>query len=94
MDLEIKSSLDLYKRLSPAMSCKERELKRNNIDYIKKEDVWNYLMKNKWKNAKGLTLDVMVDDILNVDNKELDRYVKDKIKLMEEKIEQEEIELL
>lgn len=94
MDFEINSSLDLYKRLSPAMNCKERELIRNNMDYIKKEDIWNYLMKNKWKKAKGLTLDMMVDDILNTDNKVLDKYVKDKLKMLEEKIEQEEIELL
>lgn len=94
MDFGINSSLDLYKRLSPAMNCKIRELVKYDIDYIKKEDIWNYLMKNKWDKEKGITLAEMVDDILNLDNKLLDNFVKSKLSKFKEKVELEEVELL
>ena len=38
MDFGINSSLDLYKRLTPAMNCKIRELNKYKINYIKNED--------------------------------------------------------
>lgn len=94
MDFGINSSLDLYKRLSPAMNCKIRELVKYDINYIKKEDIWNYLMKNKWDKEKGITLAEMVDDILNLDNKLLDNFVKSKLSKFKEKVELEEVELL
>lgn len=93
MDLEFKTSLDLYKRLVPALTCKENELKKYKIDYIKKEDIWNYLINNKWDN-KNLSLDKMVDDILNTDNDEIDRFVKMKFKEMKQEVQKGEIELL
>ena len=94
MDLGINSSLELYKRLSPAMNCKVRELVRNEITYIKKEDIWNFLMKSRWNKEKGITLAEMVDDILNLDNKLLDDFVKGKLSFYDEKVELEEVELL
>ena len=93
MDLEINSSLDLYKRLTPAMNCKVRELEKLDMTYIKKEDIWNYLMRNKWK-TKGVPLADMVDDILNLNNKILDDFVKGKLSYYEEKVDLGEVELL
>lgn len=76
MDIEFSSIKELYDRLEPALDTKYNELKRNKINYIKKEDIWNYLKLNKWSHAKDLLLHEMVDDILNCDNALLDDYVK------------------
>ena len=81
MDVEFKSILELYDRLKPALLAKVAELKRNEIYYIKVEDIWNYLKIYKWSKASNLLLYQMVDDILNIDNMLLDNYVKDNIKL-------------
>ena len=76
-ELDINNSVTLYKRITPALNTKVRELKKSNIDYIRNEDIWNFLKKYKWKNNNP-SLDVMVDDILNLDNSKLDYYVKEK----------------
>lgn len=80
MDIEFNSIKELYARLEPALLAKVADLNRNGINYIKKEDVWNYLKVTKWRNANNLLLYQMVDDILNIDNVLLDNYVKDILK--------------
>ena len=80
MDIEFNNVKELYERLKPALSTKVTELKRNDLDYIKKDDIWNYLKDNKWSKANNLLLYQMVDDILNLDNDEIDEYVKSEIR--------------
>lgn len=80
MDVEFNNILELYERLKPALLAKVAELKRNDINYIKIEDLWNYLKATKWSNASNLLLYQMVDDILNIDNMLLDNYIKDSVK--------------
>ena len=80
MDIEFNNVKELYERLKPALSTKVTELKRNDLDYIKVEDVWNYLKETKWMSANNLLLYQMVDDILNLDNNEIDEYVKAQIR--------------
>ncbi len=92
MEFGLNSSLDLYKRLTPAMNCKIREVAKEKKEYLKKEDVWNFLMQSKWKDEKGITLAEMVDDILNLDNLLLLKYL-DKQKELERN-KREEIEFL
>lgn len=94
MDFGLNSSVDLYKRLTPALNSKIKELKHYNINNVKKEDIWNYLMKNKWDNVKGLALSDMVDDILNSDNEKIKKYLEDKQAKEKKNIVEEEIELL
>ena len=79
MDIEFNSEQELYDRLKPALSSKEAELARNDMSYIKKEDIWNYLKLKKWMSSKNLLLYQMVDDIINIDNILLDNYVKDEM---------------
>ena len=43
-------------------------------------DIWNYLKLTKWSTANNLLLYQMVDDILNLDNNEIDEYVKEEIR--------------
>ena len=80
MDIEFNNVKELYERLKPALTTKVIELKRNDLDYIKEEDIWNYLKESKWINANNLLLYQMVDDILNLDNFEIDEYVKEEIR--------------
>ena len=80
MDIEFNSIKELYDRLRPALNSKVNELKRNDIDYIKADDIWNYLKETKWKISKNLLLCDMVDDIFLLDNQVIDNYVKEEIK--------------
>ena len=80
MDIEFNSIKELYDRVTPALNTKVTELKRNDLDYIKKDDIWNYLKLTKWSTASNLLLYQMVDDILNLDNNEIDEYVKEEIR--------------
>ena len=62
MDIEFNSLEELYERLTPALKAKVSELKRYDLDYIKEEDIWNYLKDTKWVKANNLLLYQMVDD--------------------------------
>ena len=75
MEIEFDSLDELYQRLEPAMTTKIAELKRNDIDYVSKDDIWRFLEEREWKTANDLSLHQMVDDILNVDNEKLIKYV-------------------
>lgn len=80
MDIEFNDIKELYKRLTPALNTKVEELKRCDLDYIKAEDIWNYLKETRWSNASNLLLYQMVDDILNLENYVIDDYVKERIR--------------
>ena len=80
MDIEFNNVKELYERLKPALNSKVIELQRNDLDYIKVEDIWNYLKDSKWSKANNLLLYEMVDDILNLDNNIIDEYVKGEIR--------------
>ena len=64
----INNKVDLYKRLVPALNSKIKELEKIGENSIKKEDLWNFLIKSKWTSVNSLSLSEMVDDILNMDN--------------------------
>ena len=49
MDFGLNNSLDLYKRLLPAINSKINELSKYEIFYVKREDIWNYLKQEKLK---------------------------------------------
>ena len=86
MDLEFGTLEELYKRLKPALLTKKNELKRSGIEYIKEEDIWNYLKEVKWINSKNLSLYQMVNDVLNVDNMLIDKYLKEKLNMRNRKV--------
>lgn len=75
---EFSNLKELYCFLKPAFVVKERLLRRENYDYIQKEDIWNYLKETKWKTTNNLVISEMVNDIIHVDHKLLDEYLKDK----------------
>lgn len=78
-DIKFKSLNELYNRLLPALRSKKKELNKKGYNYIHEEDIWNYLKQNAWKQNVVLTLDKMVDDILNTNNLEFDNYMKKQI---------------
>jgi len=86
MDIMFSSLEELYKRLTPALKTKAREMVRENYDYIKEQDIWNYLKETKWCNARDLSLSEMVDHVLNSKNEDIDNYVKGKIKRRERRV--------
>lgn len=94
MDFGIDSILTLYKRVTPALNSKRREFLRHNIEYIKNEDIWNYLVKKKWISVHGLTLFDIVGDILNTSLEDIDNYKKDALKGVYVKPDLVEIETL
>lgn len=73
-ELKFKSLEELYKKLIPAFNVRVNDLKRNKINGITKEDIWNYLKNNNWIRREHLTLCEMVDDIINVSDKDLIDY--------------------
>lgn len=79
-DIKFKSLEELYKRLIPAFNVKINDLRRNNIKNIQSEDLWNYLRKNSWNNSNNLSLGEMVNDILNLSDKEIINYILSKEK--------------
>ena len=77
---EYKSQQDLYNGLIPAMNVKLRMLKGTEFSYITKEDIWNCLKETKWTKSVDLTLGEMVNDIIHIDSKDIDFYLKEKLK--------------
>lgn len=76
MDITFNTKDDLYQRLYPALHAKRMELERLGFSYIKEQNIWDYLSFNIWKNSKNLMLSDMVEDILHLDNKKIDSFVK------------------
>lgn len=79
-DLNFRNLDELYNRIKPALYSKVEEIRRNNISYIKEEDIWNYLSINKWKNSESLTLNDMVTDIMDLKIDDVKMYVLDLVR--------------
>ena len=83
---EYKSQKELYLALVHALNVKMRIVRNSEYNYIKKEDIWNYLRTNKWCKDINLCISEMVNDIINVEEKMIDRYLKDKLNKEEKEI--------
>lgn len=79
MNLEFSNLKELYNRLKPALQTKKNEMNRKGYNYIKVEDIWNYLKEVKWKQASNLSLHEMVSDVLNAEDGIIDAYLKQKL---------------
>jgi Mg2+ and Co2+ transporter CorA len=80
--MEFKSLSELYTRIRPALISKSNDLKRMGINYIKEEDIWNYLKETKWIRTSDLSLADMVSDIFNLSSDAIEKYVKNKMNNM------------
>jgi hypothetical protein len=88
--MEFKSLSELYARVKPALLSKNSDLKRLGINYIKEEDIWNYLKKTKWVSTTNLSLSEMVSDIFNLNAYDIEKYVKDNMNNMAREIDIDE----
>lgn len=86
VNYEFNSLEELYNRLKPALEAKRIQMKRNGFNYIRIEDIWNYLKEIKWKKARDLSLYEMVDDVLNIDDIVIDSYIRGKMNLKNREI--------
>ena len=93
MGIEFNSVEELYKRVRPALTSKVREFRRSKIEFVKEEDIWNYLIETKWRNGSGLELYHLVDDILNTDNEKIEKYVVNKMRDFKREVNLENIDL-
>jgi len=73
---EYKSLKELQEALIPAFNVKLRILKSKGIDNISKDDIWNYLRINRWEKATNLGISEMVSDIINVNELDINSYIK------------------
>lgn len=88
--IEFQSIKELYNRLLPALKAKKEEMRRLGINYIKEEDIWNYLKEIKWKKANNLSLYEMTSDVLNIENELIESYLKNKLRTRKSKPNLEE----
>lgn len=77
MDFEFNSVDELYRRVLPALNTRVQELNSLGVE-LNSDDIWSYLITNKWKNSVNLTLFDVVDDILNTDYSKILDYVNNK----------------
>ena len=42
-------------------------MEHNQINDITNEDIWKYLIENKWKHSHNLTLSEIINDIISLD---------------------------
>ncbi|NLM63473.1 MAG: hypothetical protein GX190_04085 [Mollicutes bacterium] len=86
MDIFFNSLEELYERIKPALTTKRREMIKSGYEYIKEEDIWNFLKEVKWKESRSLSLHEMVSDILNCDNDLIDNYLRTKLNMRNRRV--------
>lgn len=79
-DIKFKSLEELYKRILPALKSKKRELYKKGLHYVYEEDIWNYLKNKRWNSSMNLDLGSMVNDIFNVQEREIKEYIEAEFK--------------
>ena len=92
--LRFKTVEELYTRVKPALKSKQNEFIKMKCNYIKEEDIWNYLKESIWLNSNELTLFDIVNDILNVSKDEIDIYQKNKLAKENREINLSDIEVI
>lgn len=65
--MEFTSQYELYKKILPVFKVKKRLMNYYKNKDITNEDIWKYLIQNKWKNSHNLTLSEIVNDIINIE---------------------------
>lgn len=86
-EIKFKSLQELYNRILPALKSKTKELNKKGLNYIHEEDIWNFLKNFKWSGARDLDLGTMVNDIFNLNENQLNEYVKEEIMKHHRKID-------
>lgn len=90
-DIKFKTLRELYERILPALKSKTKELHKKGMNYIHEEDIWNFLKTYKWTSSRDLDLSSIVNDVFNVNESELDGFVKENIKKYHRNVNESEI---
>lgn len=85
--IEFKTVEELYKRVSPALYSKLKEIKRLGYTLVTEKDIWNYLVDNEWKNRTNLELYDLISDIMSADNYKINDYVVSKLSRMKNRLD-------
>lgn len=72
------SQEELYNRIKPALKSKVKMFKKIGIDYVKEDDIWDYLKDFVWPNQNNLTLSEIVDNIMTLNYIEIEKYIHKK----------------
>ena len=72
---KFKDLKDLYNTVLPALKAREEELHREKFVMISKDNIWNYLLEEKWIMEDNLDISSIIDDILNVDGYKVSKYI-------------------
>lgn len=75
--MEITSLGQLYKKLIPAFNVKKRLILNSRYKQLNNEDIWVFLVENKWKKSYGLTISDMVNDIITIDLDKINKSIGD-----------------
>lgn len=70
MEIVFNSAYELYNKVLPALRTKKREFKKRGIS-IREKEIFTYLVNTKWKNTENLSLNEVVNDILNYNGKNI-----------------------
>lgn len=79
-EFKIYSLDDLFIRVKPALNVKLQDFYQNKRNFIKIEDIFECLSKNKWCHDNNLTLYDIVDDILSIKSEVVEEYVFNKLR--------------
>jgi len=63
---------NLRKKMLPVLKTKVRELNKTGIPDVSMDEIWRFLVHEKWKNMEDISVSEMANDILslNVEIKE------------------------
>lgn len=64
--MEFHSVAELKDRVMPALKLRKRELKKQGM-FLTEDEIWNYFVEKYFKKAYQLSLNKVVDIILNYD---------------------------
>ena len=65
--MEFTSQQQLYNKLLPVFNVKKRLTKNTEYKDITNQDIWYYLIENKWRTYHNLTISDIVNDIITID---------------------------
>lgn len=65
--MEFSSQQELYNKLIPVFNVKKRLINNSKYKDITNEDIWHYLIENKWRTYHNLTISDIVNDIITLD---------------------------
>lgn len=76
---KFKNVRDLYNTVLPALESRLKDLHYQKYVMLTCDDIWNYLIENKWLDSTNLELSTLVDDIMNVDGYKVSEYLKENL---------------